>query len=259
MRGIDIINNSKLKINKEKIMVDVSENGSRYTRVMKNEFNIDKIMNEIEKISYMNYYHNLGGKWRRNEILEDKISFVPMAYAFYFYTVNKKCIPTIDNFCNFFLNSFCIKENGKYHFKTQYSNKPNFSFERQDLEAKICRAYGSYLREISLLHRFFDLQEKNKEFSNMKICYDVSEDVCGGSDIIIKNNKKTYGLLITQKSKNADKYNLMKRDHRHNYSYNDYIYVKLGEEKTEECGDVLLFTEEVAEKILRKIVENGIL
>ena len=41
--------------------------------------------------------------------------------------------------------------------------------------------------------------------------------------------------------------------HRHNYNYDQYIYVKLNEDETEDCGDIKIFTENVAKNILTQI------
>lgn len=248
----DIIKKSILKIEIDKISVDVEENGKRYNKLIQNNFQLNELLNEIKKNHYMTFYYKLGGKRRRNQILEDKITFIPMAYAFYFYLVNVGHIPNIEIFCDFFINSFCKKNGNKYSFKENYSNDSTFQFEFEDLAAKICRAYGSYLREITLLCRFFELQKQNEQYKDFEIFYDVQEDICGGADIIIKYKNNITGILITQKSNNADFYNKKKKDHRHKYEYNNYIYAKMNEEKTENYGDVKIFTEDVAVKILEK-------
>lgn len=251
----NLIGNSQLRINKNLIVVDVEENGKRYSKKIPNTFCIKELLSDINKKKYIDYYHEIGGKRRRDTIIEDKIMFVPMAYAFYFYTVNVGQIPSIQTFCNFFLNSFCEKNGNQYQFKKGYSTNDKYLFQKEYLFAKICRAYGSYLREITLLHQLFQLQDTSETYKNFDIFYDVQEDICGGSDIIIHGNGKTIGLLITQKSENADIYNKKKRNYRHQYNYDEYIYVKLNEDPTDEYGDALIFQPIVAEEILQKILK----
>lgn len=254
---MNFINDSTLRIEKDTIRVDVEEKGVRYLKIINNNFSTGELLKSIQKNQYMPFYNSLGGKRRRNNILEDKISFVPMAYGFYFYVVNVGQIPTIKTFCNFFINSFCEKLNEtSYHFKENYSNNSEIYFEYQDLAAKICRAYGSYLRELTLLCRLFELQQLDSKYKDFDIFYDIKEDVSGGSDIIIKANQKIYGLLITQKSNNADFYNKKKRAYRHHYNYDKYIYVKLYDDETTTYGDVEIFSETVARNILDKISEE---
>lgn len=250
---MNFIKNSRLKITNHNISVDVEKDGVRFLKVIPNQFNMNILLNQIKDIKYKSFYKNVGGKWRRNNILEDKMSFIPMSYGFYFYLVNTNYIPSLDIFCNFFINSFCEKKNEFYCFKENYSTNSQYEFKYEDLAAKICRAYGSYLREITLLCRLFELQKKYNEYASYEIFYDIQEDIIGGSDIIIKTEIGTYGILITQKSKNSDFYNAKKRNHRHNYNYDQYIYVKLNEDETEDCGDIKIFTENVAKNILTQI------
>lgn len=253
MERKNFIKDSKLKITNSKIEVDVIENNVRYTKVINNSFQLTQLLQNLNKNYYMTFYKKIGGKKRRDSKLEDHLSFVPIAYGFYFYLVNKQEIPNIQTFCDFFINSFCEKKGNKYHFKPNYSNNKNYYFDRQNLDAKIARAYGSYLREITLLQRLFELQEKNKKYADFDIFYDIQEDILGGADIVIKTKTKTVGLLITQNNKNADYYNNLKQKYRHKYQYDEYIYVKVFENETEKHGDVLIFTENVAKNILDKI------
>lgn len=246
----------KLKITRNEIHVEVRDHDKLMVKHLLNTFRKGMLVKEIREHTYLDFYDSIGGKRRRDTILEDKMSFVPMAYGFYFYLVNIGHIPSVETFCNFFLNSFCEAVDDGYHFKENYATKTDYVFEKEVLFGKICRAYNSFIREFLLLETFYELQKKDP-YKDMEIFYDVDEDVNGGADIIVKTNNKTFALLITQKSVSANKYNAMKRDHRHSYNYDDCVYVKLGEDETEEIGDTKIFTKKTAKKILDEIKEKA--
>jgi len=250
------LDNIVLSIHKDYMEVEVKNGGKIEIIKSINDLTVDEILDDIREHNYWNYYKSKGGRDSRDVILEDKMSFMPFAYAYYFLLTNVHHVPTVDELCEFYIQTFCIKQkSGLYSFKENFVflGKKDHQFERKDLEAKICRAYNSFVRETVLLSMFFDLQ-KEKKYQNLEIYYDFKEDI-NGSDIVIKNNEKRIGLLITQASKNSDNYNSKKRDHRHKYEYDEYLYVKMGEDETFNCGSSKLFRRKVARNLLDKCLQ----
>ena len=245
-----------LHITREEIHVEVRDHDKLMVKHLLNTFRKGALVKEIREHAYLDFYNQIGGKRRRDKMLEDKMSFVPMAYGFYFYLVNVGHIPSIETFCNFFLNSFCEEVDCGYRFKENYSNKPEYVFEKEALFGKICRAYNSFIREFLLLTTLYELQNK-ESYKDMEIFYDADEDINGGADIVIKANGKTYALLITQNSNHANYYNAKKRDYRHAYNYDECVYVKLSEDETEDIGDCKIFTKKTAKNILDQIKEKS--
>lgn len=245
----------ELRITRNEIYVEVRCHDKIMVKKSENKFRKGSLIREIRENVYKDYYEEIGGFRRRDKILEDKMSFIPMAYTFYFYVTTMEHIPSVETFCNFFLNSFCEKTQNGYCFKEQYSSNTEYVFKKENLFAKICRAYNSYLREFLLLETLYELQKKDR-YKNLEIIYDVDEDILNGVDILIKNGDKTTGLLITQKSKNADNYNTKKRNHRHKYEYDNYIYLRFNEAETEPVGDTELFTRRTAKDVLEQVLAN---
>lgn len=250
------LDNVILSIHKDFTEVEVKNGLKKEIWKEKNDLTLEKLLEDIKYNEYWKFYQSKGGQNSRDVILEDKMAFMPFAYAYYFLLTTMHCVPTIDELCDFYIDTFCIEEEeGLYSFKEKFVfwGDNEHQFKKKDLEAKICRAYNSYIRETALLNMFFDLQ-KERRYQDLEIFYDFYEDL-NGTDIVIRNKDKVIGLLITQASKNSDEYNEKKRDHRHKYNYSKYIYVKLGEEPTFKCGDSKLFTRNVARNILDECLE----
>lgn len=217
------------------------------------KLDVHNIRKELQNINYQKKYNKLGGKSCINKELEN-FMIPPIVYVYYSLFVRTTHIPNIDEISNCYIKTFCIQnEDGTYSLKEQFLNKQkNITFQINELEARIARAYNSFNRELELLANL-SVFYKDK----LKIAYKFSKDYYKGIDILLQYNEKQYGLATYIHSKRSNQYRSKKVDYRHDFSNINMISV-VAYLSGENCnmkyyGDVATYSDEVVHDIYKQI------
>jgi hypothetical protein len=221
--------------------------------VKKKHFNLtlENVREQLSKINFISTYNKTGRVV--NKIIED-YKMQPFAYTYYYLVVTKNKVPSPDELLNTYLETFCEHiENEKYTFKEKYLLSNNIIFEKNDLKARILRAYNSYNRELEfLIHLTTVLNNK------ALLKYELVIDICDGIDFIVKKDNIYYGIATYVNTKRANEYKFRKNNYRHDYSklnMIDVVAILSGSNKNViNCGDVLIYNDKVIENIKNKIL-----
>ena len=220
------------------------------TRITKDlDLTLNEVREQFKKLNYEKEYEETGKVI--NNALEN-YKMIPFAYMYYYLLARTSLIPTPIDVCNNYIEFFCVKnEDNTYSFKEEYLlSEDNIKFEKNELLARILRAYNSYNREVDLL-----IQLNND--TDISFSYDTLTDICDGIDILAKYNEKTFGIASFLGTRRSNSFKNKKNSFRHDYSKMEMIDVIgnfSGENKNLEfIGDIAVFNKEEIDKIIEKI------
>lgn len=209
--------------------------------------NLKDVHDKMCKVEYLKEYQKVSHT-RYEE--SEGISMMPFAYVYYYYFAKNLQIPYPNEFVKTYFKMFCYKkQNGKWAFKERYdiTHKKDFEFRYAALKARILRSYNSFNREIELLIKL-NIQK------DMKIEYDLYNDLFLGIDLkILYNNKqiKIAEYVGTSRSK-------MHKHHKndiHDYDKNtiDVIAVFHGDNKNVcSYGEIYCYDNNVITKLKKR-------
>ena len=217
--------------------------------VKKFKVNLDDIHKKMYNIKYLEEYHKVNYT-SYDEI--EKITMMPFAYIYYYYFVKNLQIPYPNEFVRAYFNMFCYKkQNGKWAFKKRYdiTNKKNFEFRYAALKARILRSYNTFNREIELLVKL------NKYLPEMKIEYDLFNDLINGVDLTIFYNNKRVGIAEYIGTSRSKMYKTNKnRIHNYNNMINVIAIFHGKNKNTSQYGEVYCYDNNTLQKIKNDIM-----
>lgn len=139
-------------------------------------------------------------------------------------------------FCN------CLGNN-TYNIKQNIGEYSNIIFSRNEIAARIMRAYNSFNRELSCLAVIGDTYTNN-------VYYDFYTDFYKGIDIVYENKA---AIAIYQSTKNAYKFRTLKEKYRHSYNVDLYPLIADIGNNTIACGDIEIFDNATIANLILKI------
>lgn len=221
----------------------------------KNTLTVENFRNQIKNLKYQEYYDSIGGKNATDEKVE-AYRFPAFVYSYYNLVVMTGKIPTIEELCDNYIETYTEKVHTKYQLKSEYiSGNKNLLFKIEDLKGRICRAYNSYHREVDLL-----LQLINRYGDKFNFYYDFKEDYFNGVDIVAINSEgKRFDIATYFSSRRSLSFKTKKNDVRHDYK-NTCINVLANFEGPDKnvirIGDAKLYNEKAVEYIYSELLKE---
>lgn len=212
---------------------------------------LDDVHKRLSKIEYEKEYEKC--KNIKDYTIE-RTRMIPFAYVYYYHVAKNMQIPTPNEFVDEYFDMFCNKnKEDKYEFKKEYniSGRGDISFDYLALKARILRSYNTFNREIEFLIK---LTEKAKD---IKVIYNLYDDLFSGMDLIIKYKDKTIGIAEYVDTKRSRKLKEDKNDHRQNYNGKEMIDVvaTFGGKDKNVCsyGEVFCYDDKTVWKLEKQI------
>ena len=231
------------------------------TRTKPLELTLKQVLEEIKTFDYDDYYHKQGGK--DNKVADDAC-LPPFNLSFYEWSYIKDQIPTPEQFVDEYIDCFWEESTqikGKYFLKPEYKNQicdnnsgrkfSNNSFSYDEIAARACRAYCSFVREIIL----YLILCQEKDFS---VSYSFQEDWSKGKDLIVEYKGLQFKIKCSQESKKAEEYNQKKETTtRRTEPVNNDMVIRINynsqNKKNEHYGEIHFFPSEVVQELINKI------
>lgn len=179
-----------------------------------NTLTVKNFRNQVEKLEYQKIYDSIGGKKATNEKLE-AYRLPAFVYSYYKLLIMFGKIPTIEELCNNYIDTYAQKVSTKYQLKRDYIvDGKNILFTIEELKGRICRAYNSYHREVDLLLQLFE--NYGNEFN---FYYSFEEDYFNGVDIVaFDKSGRRFDIATYFSSKRSLSYKKRKNTSRHEYT-----------------------------------------
>ena len=218
------------------------------------DINYYDLRRQLKGMPYNQFYESIGGKDAYNETVE-RMSMPSICKLFYRMFCDSLKLPTPKGLVNEYISRYCDKiDENNYILKEKYNkeNQEAVVFSYNDIAGRILRGYCSFCREIMLLASFAKYHYK------LNVYYNYYDDFVNGIDLIIKYNKKKYGIATYVGTKNSQKH----RNYKQNTFYKDEkleiiempAYLSNNKYKnTIKMGDIAVYSEDYIDFILKKL------
>ncbi len=195
-------------------------------------------MRQIDYDCFYNAYRD-----HKDEVGVEKTQFPSIIYAFYniIFSFNKLPTPVelLDGYYS--LNSHELSLKGE---QVVYKNRV---FKKMDLDARVLRAYPSFIRD----YHFYLMVVQENCFD--KVVYSCKNDI-SGKDLIIQHEGKEYVISLFVKTRRSNLFKNIKNAIRHEYGKNE-IQVPLDLSTAKKCGDFFVYSDKELD-VLKKIIKG---
>ena len=245
------MNYSELKITKDTLEYEIFGK----TQKLKNNLTVKNFREQLKNLKYEGYYESIGGRNARDDALEN-FKMPAIVHTYYSLLILNGKIPTIDELCDNYIDTYIEKCGDKYQLKKEYRpNSRNILFSIESLKGRICRAYNSYHREVDLLLQLFEAYGNDYTFY-----YSFEEDYFNGVDIVaISKDGKRFDIATYFSSKRSLLFKKKKNEKLHEYKNIsiDLLANFEGKEKNViKVGDVKLYDDKAVKFIYSELTKN---
>ena len=214
------------------------------------DVNYYDLRRQLKEIRYDDFYESIGGKNAYSEKVE-RMEIPSICKLFYRMFCDSLRIPTPKGLVNEYVSRYCDEvDNKEYQLKDKYKKIEGLTFTYNDIAGRILRGYCSFCRELMLLASFA------KYCYKLNVYYSYYDDYVNGIDLIVKYNKKKYGIATYVGTKNSEKH----RKHKKEEFYKD-TEIKMVEmpaylsnnkyRNTIKLGDIAVYSEDYIDYILK--------